>query len=726
MRSTKTLATMLAIVVSFLLAFASPAIGARAQEASGANEGSGQTTKSAADDAKSLPEEAMGTDDLASGNGEQKSSGDTAGSQEMGVATISTGYVEPTTNEEVNPTIESGAMTSLSEDGAEAQSETSNVPVIEYSGHVQNIGWQPYATDGATAGTSGRSLRVEALKIRVKSMPEGISGGVQYRMHVQNVGWQDWRQDDAVGGTHGQALRVEAMQLKLYGSLADSYDVWYRVHAQNVGWMGWTKNGGTAGTAGHAFRLEGIQIKILPKNSAAPVSKDQNTSRSFIGGNGVTVSTHVQNVGWTSAAGSGKVAGTTGRGLRMEAVCVALDGIEVPGDVRVKTHVQNVGWTGWVAGGGVAGSMGRSQRMEALAIELTGEASEKYDIWYRAHVANLGWMGWAHDGENSGTEGLGTRIEAIQVVLVREGAEGPSDPGDVSEAFLTGASLRYSSRVQGRGVLSEVSNGAVSGTVGESRALQGFSASLVGGTLGGGISYRAHFSNVGWGGWTHDGAETQANGNAIEAVQLTLAGRAANMLDVWYRVHVADVGWLGWARNGEVAGSTGLGKAVQAIQVIISSKETPAPGSTVNRTVDSSFFYDPMTRKAQGYGSATPWLILVDCSLNRVGIYHGSRGNWGRSDLVTVSTGAVGSSTAKGVFTVNGRGFAFGSGYTCYYWTRFYGDYLFHSVLYYPGTYEIMDGTLGMNVSHGCVRMPIEKAKWIHDNIPDGTTVVTY
>ena len=189
---------------------------------------------------------------------------------------------------------------------------------------------------------------------------------------------------------------------------------------------------------------------------------------------------------------------------------------------------------------------------------------------------------------------------------------------------------------------------------------------------------------------------------------------------------MADVGWLGWARNGEVSGSTGVGKAVQAVQVVITSKETPPPGPTDNHYIDRNYFFDPMTRKAQGYGSATPWLILVDCTLNRVGIYHGSAGNWERTDLVTVSTGEYGTPTAKGVFSVNGRGFAFGDGYTCYYWTRFYGAYLFHSVLYYPGSYSIMDGSLGVNVSHGCVRMPIEKAKWIHDNIPDGTTVVTY
>lgn len=714
------------IIVSLILAFVPMAVGARADEMVGSNKTTGQTSSASAVEGQPLREDALGIETSTPVGTPRENSAETGESQEMGVAPTAVAADVPSHADAKGSAGDAGDATSLFDGGVVAQSDNSKTPVVEYCGHVQNIGWKKYVSDGETAGTFGQSLRVEALKIRIKSMPEGVSGGVQYRMHVQNIGWQDWAKDDAEGGTHGSSLRVEAMQLKLYGSLANSYDIWYRVHAQNAGWMGWTKNGDTAGTAGHAWRLEGVQIKILPKNSPAPVSKDQTTSQSFIGGKGVSVSAHVQNVGWMRAVGSGEVAGTTGRSLRMEAVSIGLDGIEVPGDIRVNAHVQNVGWKGWVGGGSVAGTVGSSQRVEALAMKLEGEASEKYDIWYRAHVANIGWMGWAHDGDNSGTSGMGTRIEAIQVVLVRDGAAGPSDPGAVSEQYLTGGNVSYSSSVQGRGRLQRVSNGAVSGTVGESRAMQAFSATYDGGTLGGGISYRGHFSNVGWKEWAQNGAETSAGGNAIEALQLALSGRAASIYDVWYRVHVSDVGWLGWARNGEVAGSTGIGKAVQAVQVIISSKETPAPGSVANHAIDRSFFYDPMTRRAQGYGSRTPWLILVDCSLNRVGIYHGSAGNWERTDLVTVSTGAYGTPTAKGVFSVNGRGFAFGSGYTCYYWTRFYGAYLFHSVIYYPGSYSIMDGSLGVNVSHGCVRMPIEKAKWIHDNIPDGTTVVTY
>lgn len=38
----------------------------------------------------------------------------------------------------------------------------------------------------------------------------------------------------------------------------------------------------------------------------------------------------------------------------------------------------------------------------------------------------------------------------------------------------------------------------------------------------------------------------------------------------------------------------------------------------------------------------------------------------------------------------------------------------------------ITDGRLGINASHGCVRLNINHAKWIYDHIPRGTKVVVY
>lgn len=143
-------------------------------------------------------------------------------------------------------------------------------------------------------------------------------------------------------------------------------------------------------------------------------------------------------------------------------------------------------------------------------------------------------------------------------------------------------------------------------------------------------------------------------------------------------------------------------------------------------TKSGTLQYDAMTQKAQQYYSSTGQLILVDCSANRVGIYTGHQGAWNRIRYNTVSTGAPSTPTVKGVFTVGIKGYVFGDYYSCYYYTQFYGDYLFHSILYDPGTFNVQDGRLGQNLSHGCVRMALNDAKWIYDNIAYGTTVVVY
>ena len=73
------------------------------------------------------------------------------------------------------------------------------------------------------------------------------------------------------------------------------------------------------------------------------------------------------------------------------------------------------------------------------------------------------------------------------------------------------------------------------------------------------------------------------------------------------------------------------------------------------------------------------------------------------------------------------KGYYFDSGNArCYWYTQFYGDYLYLSVLYSKYNGRLMDGRVGMQLSHGCVRLSIEKAKWIYDNIPTGTKVVVF
>ena len=135
--------------------------------------------------------------------------------------------------------------------------------------HVQRKGWIESASAGMPSGSTGQSLRMEAVKIEIPD--HNISGGIEYRSHVQTYGWErSWAHDGLASGTEGESKRLEAIQIRLYGDMAKKYDVYYRVHAQRYGWMGWAKNGEQAGTAGMSYRLESLQVVLVKKGAPAP------------------------------------------------------------------------------------------------------------------------------------------------------------------------------------------------------------------------------------------------------------------------------------------------------------------------------------------------------------------------------------------------------------------------------------------------------------------------
>ncbi|PUA40511.1 hypothetical protein C8Z91_03355 [Paenibacillus elgii] len=130
---------------------------------------------------------------------------------------------------------------------------------VLYQAHVESLGWQPYVWNGEVAGTEGRSLRLEALKVRVTGLPDVH---VKYRAHVEGTGWQNWVQDGQVAGTVGNSQRLEALEIKLENA-PPGYHIEYRAHVENLGWQGWVRDGDIAGTTGNSLRLEAIQIRVV-------------------------------------------------------------------------------------------------------------------------------------------------------------------------------------------------------------------------------------------------------------------------------------------------------------------------------------------------------------------------------------------------------------------------------------------------------------------------------
>ena len=199
----------------------------------------------------------------------------------------------------------------------------------------------------------------------------------------------------------------------------------------------------------------------------------------------------------------------------------------------------------------------------------------------------------------------------------------------------------------------------------------------------------------------------------------------------WYyfdsdcRMHT---GWLKWSGVQKWSYFYSNGQQAFGTQIIGGCRYVfDSNGETSTKPVTLPAGQLAMWNKAQNYYSNTNYIILVNSRTHKVGVFRGSSYNWEPIWYWDCTTGAPGSPTVKGTFTVGSRGKSFGSGYTCWYWTQFYGNYLFHSVLYQPGSMSrIQDGRLGISASHGCVRLDIECARWIYNNIPRGTRVVSY
>jgi hypothetical protein len=144
--------------------------------------------------------------------------------------------------------------------------DSSPVGTVNYSTQIQNIGWQQAVSNGALSGTTGESLRLEAIKINLDGFPE--TGSIEYKSHIQNKGWEPgFKSAREISGTFGEGLRLEAVEIRLTGVIAEKYDVYYQVHAKNFGWLNWAKNGDPAGTEGQSLRLEAIRIQVVPKGT---------------------------------------------------------------------------------------------------------------------------------------------------------------------------------------------------------------------------------------------------------------------------------------------------------------------------------------------------------------------------------------------------------------------------------------------------------------------------
>lgn len=131
-----------------------------------------------------------------------------------------------------------------------------------------------------------------------------------------------------------------------------------------------------------------------------------------------------------------------------------------------------------------------------------------------------------------------------------------------------------------------------------------------------------------------------------------------------------------------------------------------------------------------------PYQVGVDVTNQVVTVYGlDERGQYGTIvKRMICSTGTERDPTPPGSYIINGA-----TSRWCYfpkwgthaqYWTRIDAYNAFHSVIYSQAdTMALSTGSytgLGKRASHGCIRLMVEDAKWIYDNVGKGTEVVVY
>ena len=127
------------------------------------------------------------------------------------------------------------------------------------------------------------------------------------------------------------------------------------------------------------------------------------------------------------------------------------------------------------------------------------------------------------------------------------------------------------------------------------------------------------------------------------------------------------------------------------------------------------------------YSNPGNFIIDVSLSTQLVTVYY--NGNLLKN--FKCSGGTAENPTVTGTFTTNQKIYyewvpKFNQG--AYYWVRFYGAYLFHSVPFDKNGNMIAEeaSKIGTPASHGCVRMALEDAKWFYETLPLGIKVTIH
>ena len=216
-----------------------------------------------------------------------------------------------------------------------------------------------------------------------------------------------------------------------------------------------------------------------------------------------------------------------------------------------------------------------------------------------------------------------------------------------------------------------------------------------------------------------------ANGNAAEGNNVQQYAWNGSAAQKWYLSYGGSGGfYLESALNRKFVLSIENGSPVNGANYALKTKNASA---TQLFSFEKTTYVPPMPsdRKAMqdriwGYSSGTQWLIGVDRSTHRVGVFKGSANNWSLQYWWSCVTGAPSTPTITGYYrTTGGKRMSLSTDSRAKWCTQIWNGYFFHTILN-------SDAELGNSLSHGCLRMSYPSAQWIYSNVYAGTAVLIY
>lgn len=211
-------------------------------------------------------------------------------------------------------------------------------------------------------------------------------------------------------------------------------------------------------------------------------------------------------------------------------------------------------------------------------------------------------------------------------------------------------------------------------------------------------------------------------GTSADILRTLPEGTTVTVLDcsneAWTKIETAD-GMTGWCS------SQYLGLSKSALSAGDSSTQVQASSNSADEPQAQEANGEPEISNVSLTDAARPLSVSVSLANQQVTVLDAENRT---VEAFACSSGKQGSETPTGKFTVSDRGKSFFNKNIqegAYYWVRFYNSYLFHSVPFDSSRTIEQDEAdkLGSPASHGCLRLSVENAKWIYDNIPNGTEV---